>query len=74
MLPGLEGENIARLEEEVAEVGERGDLGRKPALTQVNHKVYKECSHTSQSYNQLSHKSIIQVNQEDPFNILSRHC
>ena len=46
MLPGLEGENIARLEEEVAEGGERGDLGRKPALTQS----YKEYSHTSQSY------------------------
>ena len=35
MLPGLEGENIARLEEEVAEGGERGDLGRKPACTQL---------------------------------------
>ena len=55
MLPGLEGENIARLEEEVAEGGERGDLGRKPALTQLaltqsactqSAQVYKECSHT----------------------------
>ena len=47
----MEGESIARLEEEVGEAAERGDLGRKPARTQ-SHKEQDEI-HRSMSVDEL---------------------
>ena len=49
----MEGESIARLEEEVGEAAERGDLGRKPARTQSQSQKEQDEIHRSMSVDEL---------------------